>query len=55
MCLQYTAPWEIEYDCWGRLMVLAYLGYYAYQGLSFLLFFMAIGAMVFYQLKWLKK
>lgn len=51
--IQHTAIWQLIYDCFGRLVVLSYLGFYCYQGLPILGVFIGIELLGLYQLKFL--
>lgn len=53
--LRQTAIWQISYDCIGRVVVCAYLGFYCYNGQAVVLFFIIIELLGFYQLRFLSK
>lgn len=52
--IQHTAIWQLKYDCFGRLVVLAYLSFYYCQGMPVLMLFIGIELLGLYQLKYLK-
>lgn len=47
--LQHTAAWQIQYDCVARLFVLAFMGYYFYNGLTVLGLFVVVEMLGLYQ------
>lgn len=48
--LRHTAVWQIQFDCFARLFILAVMIFYYYHGLNVLIFFMLTEFAGLYQL-----